>query len=265
MGLDETTVQPGYSQGLAWGYYGGFSPVTTLFGYPAPETWAERVNVCYTATKDAPITTIDPTNFATGTFVQGAANITGPPPAGYKPSINPGFQNFDVPEAPAGSQLMGYEIYRADSTSTVFNPIHHITSSADTTYQDVHPSSTMPPFHWRYFVTAEFQDSLNPAPPYLCEPPSDTITINFPAVGINELTNTISLYPNPANDVVNIVSSNDIKSIEVINYVGQTIYKNNSVNLKITKLDVASFNSGVYFVRITTTEGIKTSKITVTH
>jgi hypothetical protein len=73
------------------------------------------------------------------------------------------------------------------------------------------------------------------------------------------------LYPNPANDVVNIVSSNDIKTIEVINYVGQTIYKNNSVNLKITKLDVASFNSGVYFVKITTTEGIKTSKITVTH
>ena len=266
IGMDGTTVQPGYSQGLGFGWQGGtFTPATTLFAEAAPETFAERVNVCASSTKDAPITTIDPTNFATGTFVKGAVSSTGPLPAGYKPSINPGFQNFNAPEAPAGSQLMGYNVYRADSTSTVYNMIHHITSSADTTYQDVHPSSTKAPFHWKYFVTAEFQDSLNPAPPYLCEPPSDTITINFPAVGINELTNSISLYPNPANDVVNIVSSNDIKTIEVINYVGQTIYKNNSVNLKITKLDVASYNAGVYFVKITTTEGIKTSKITVTH
>jgi hypothetical protein len=114
-------------------------------------------------------------------------------------------------------------------------------------------------------VTAEFQDSLNPAPPMLCEPSSDTITILFPAVGINELTNTISLYPNPANDLVNVVSSNDIKTIEVLNYIGQTVYKNNDVNLKVTKLDVASFTAGVYFVKITTTAGIKATKITVTH
>ena len=86
------------------------------------------------------------------------------------------------------------------------------------------------------------------------------------AVGIKELyPGSISLYPNPANDVVNIVSTNDIRTIEVLNYIGQTVYKTNDINLKTTKLDVAAFNVGEYVVKITTINGIKTAKITVIH
>ena len=154
--------------------------------------------------------------------------------------------------------------YRADTTSNMFTAIGH-NANGDTTYTDTHSSTTQGPYSWRYYVTAVFQDSLNPGPPWLCEPSSDTITIMFPAVGINELTNTISLYPNPADDFVNIVSSNDIKTIEVLDYVGQVIYRNNAVDLKVTQLNVASFNAGVYFVKITTSNGIKTYKLTVTH
>jgi hypothetical protein len=83
---------------------------------------------------------------------------------------------------------------------------------------------------------------------------------------IKELsTGSISLYPNPANYVVIISSLNDIKTIEVLNYIGQTIYKTNDVNLKVTKLDVDGFNAGEYFVKITTMSGIETTKITVIH
>jgi hypothetical protein len=86
------------------------------------------------------------------------------------------------------------------------------------------------------------------------------------AVGIKELSpGSISLYPNPANDIVNIASTKDIRTIEVLNYIGQTIYKTNDVNLKVTKLDVGSFKAGEYFVKITTMSGIKTTKITVIH
>jgi hypothetical protein len=86
------------------------------------------------------------------------------------------------------------------------------------------------------------------------------------AVGIKELSpGSLSFYPNPANDVVNIVSANDIRTIEVLNYIGQTIYKTNDINLKVTKLDVGSFNAGEYFVKITTMSGIKTTKVTVIH
>jgi hypothetical protein len=133
-------------------------------------------------------------------------------------------------------------------------------------YSDVHPSTTEPFTTWKYFVTAVFQDSLHPEHGILCEPSSDTITITFPAVGLNDLTNgSLSLYPNPANEVVNIVSTSDIKTIEVLNYIGQTIYTNNNVNLMKAQLNTTSFKAGVYFVKVTTTSGIKTTKITVTH
>ncbi len=86
------------------------------------------------------------------------------------------------------------------------------------------------------------------------------------AVGIKELTpGSIALYPNPANDVVNIVSTDDIRTIEVLNYTGQTIYKSNNINPKITKLDVSSFRAGEYLVKITSLNGIKTTKLTVIH
>jgi hypothetical protein len=267
--VDILSTFPGYPNGLGYvNNNGTWEDAKTFYGADPLDTYMIRANVCENGAKDkdAPITTIDVLNQLGNKNVKPTADrstylgaITD-----YSNVAVGAPQSLLIPEAPTGSQLMGYNVYRADSTSNVFLLKKHITSGTDTTWQDVHPSSTKAPFHWRYYVTAVFQDSLNPGQT-LCEPSSDTITINFPAVGINELTNTISLYPNPANDVVNIVSSNDIKTIEVINYVGQTIYKNNSVNLKITKLDVASFNAGVYFVKITTTEGIKTSKITVTH
>jgi len=168
-----------------------------------------------------------------------------------------------LPNSPVGSQLLGYNIYRTpDNAASPFSKIGFVNALI---YADVHPGTTEPTTTWKYFVTAVFQDSLAPGP-VLCEPPSDTITITFPAVGINELSNgTLSLYPNPATEVVNIVSSNDIKTIEVLNYIGQTIYTNKNMDQKTAQLNVTGFRSGVYFVKVTTTSGIKTTKITVTH
>jgi len=85
-------------------------------------------------------------------------------------------------------------------------------------------------------------------------------------VGIKELsTESISVYPNPANDVVNVVLTDNIKSVELLNYLGQTVYKSTTVNMKFTKLDVSGFNSGAYFVKITTMNGFSTARITIIH
>ena len=63
---------------------------------------------------------------------------------------------------------------------------------------------------------------------------------------------------------MNIVSANDIRTIEVLNYIGQTVYKTDDVNLKVTKLDVTGFTAQ-YFVKITTMNGIKTLKFNIIH
>jgi hypothetical protein len=190
--------------------------------------------------------------------------ITGKTNTADNASFNSG-SGLIIQDSPKGSQLLGYNVYSTDDNQTT--PFHKVNLAGPVTspYTHVHPITTEPTTTWRYFVTAVFQDSLNPGP-VLCEPSSDTITITFPAVGINDLTNSsITMYPNPANEVVNIVSTNDIKTIEVLNYIGQTVYTNNNVNLKNAKLNVTSFKAGVYFVKVTTTSGIKTTKITVTH
>ena len=64
---------------------------------------------------------------------------------------------------------------------------------------------------------------------------------------------------------MNVVSANDIRTIEVLDIIGQTVYKKNDVNLKITKIDVSRFNSGEYFVKLTTMSEIITNKIAVLH
>ncbi|MCX6247510.1 MAG: T9SS type A sorting domain-containing protein [Bacteroidetes bacterium] len=169
-----------------------------------------------------------------------------------------------APLSPMGSQLMGYNIYRTDdNTTSPFNKIGGPVQSL--TYADVHPSTTEPTTTWKYYVTSVFQDSLHPGP-ILCEGLSDTITITFPAVGINDLTNSgLMIYPNPANEVVNVSSTSDIKTIEVHNFIGQMIYSNNNVNLKKVELNVSTFKTGVYFVKVTTATGTRTTKVTVTH
>jgi hypothetical protein len=262
LNLDHDTPGP---TGLGWGWAdcdGTWSYVvssTVWGGNDVMATFMEHVNVCESGAKDkdAPITTLDPSTLPishnapvqnNGTAHHAGTNIggTGTYVLGNPPPVKQ--------ETPEGSLLKGYNVYRADlPAGTNFAIIHNGT---DTTYQDNHGSTYWGP-GWKYFVTAVFQDSLNQGVT-LCEPSSDTITVHFPAVGIDELTNSISLYPNPANDLV-------IKTIEVLDYIGKVIYRNDDVNLTNTKLDVASFNSGVYFVKITTTAGVKTSKLTVTH
>ncbi|MCX6267756.1 MAG: T9SS type A sorting domain-containing protein, partial [Bacteroidetes bacterium] len=118
---------------------------------------------------------------------------------------------------------------------------------------------------YKYYVTSIYNDTV--ANSFLCESPGiDTVTVLFPAVGIAEIGNgQIMIYPNPATEVVNIKSDYTITGVEVMNFVGQTVYSNSIVDSKTTKLSVATFKVGVYFVKVSTSEGTRTVKITVTH
>jgi hypothetical protein len=83
--------------------------------------------------------------------------------------------------------------------------------------------------------------------------------------GIDQLNGgKISIYPNPATDNVFVKSDFTITNIEVLNYIGQTVYTRQNVSAKTVKVNVANLTTGVYFVKVTTVEGIKTVKITVT-
>ena len=72
----------------------------------------------------------------------------------------------------------------------------------------------------------------------------------------------IELYPNPADEVLNIRSDYNITSIEVIDAMNRVIERW-ELNTRELTLDVASYKSGTYFIIIKTDKGSLTKKFIV--
>jgi hypothetical protein len=92
----------------------------------------------------------------------------------------------------------------------------------------------------------------------------DNISIDF-TVGTSEPTEEeveFTLYPNPARDQINITTDNEIIRVDIFNQLGQVVYtqtvKNNYFNL-----NTSQYTDGIYFVRITTDEGVATKKVLI--
>lgn len=93
-----------------------------------------------------------------------------------------------------------------------------------------------------------------------CEIPST------PPTSIAKKINTFNfaIAPNPARDMVTITTDTDMSNIELINMFGQTV-KNVRVNSsKMQNVEVNGLAEGVYVVKVTTTQGIATKKLTIT-
>ena len=95
--------------------------------------------------------------------------------------------------------------------------------------------------------------------------PSNVVTVGWPAVGVNELgAGDIRIFPNPVTDIVNIQSTYTIIDIEVMSFIGQSVYTQRGVDAKATKVNVSNLQAGVYFVKVITDQGVRAVKITVT-
>ena len=68
-----------------------------------------------------------------------------------------------------------------------------------------------------------------------------------------------TLYPNPANDVLNIQTKQDLQvnSIEIYNQLGQIVL---AVTNAVNSIDVADLASGTYFVKVNTEKGSANAK-----
>src|SRR5690606_31784251 len=76
----------------------------------------------------------------------------------------------------------------------------------------------------------------------------------------NFISESFDVYPNPVSDVLNIRMKNNL-SLEKI-----TVYNNSGQIVKTAQqntVDVSNLSSGVYFVEITTNQGIATKKVIV--
>ena len=92
---------------------------------------------------------------------------------------------------------------------------------------------------------------------------SGSITAQTTNVGIEEhLLNSISLFPNPANDVVNVqctMHNVQLEGIEVIDVYGKVVRTvAGANNYSPIRINVSGLANGMYFVRVTTDEGTVT-------
>ena len=81
----------------------------------------------------------------------------------------------------------------------------------------------------------------------------DETTFQTWTEGVNELNNSVKLYPNPTSGVLNIQGEGMV-SFEVYNTVGQRVMTQ-EVNGNAAQINTESLNTGIYFLRILANDG----------
>ena len=75
-----------------------------------------------------------------------------------------------------------------------------------------------------------------------------------PATGIDELSSSFSIYPNPSNGIITIQAASSIKTINVYNMIGNLVMVKNIANNQST-LNIENLTNGVYFMELNLSNG----------
>ena len=87
-------------------------------------------------------------------------------------------------------------------------------------------------------------------------------TTSNSVLSVELLERAVRLYPNPANEVLNVACDYDIESIAVFDAVNRLV-EERKVNSKTLQLPLANYAQGTYFITITTPKGKLNKKIVV--
>ncbi len=60
----------------------------------------------------------------------------------------------------------------------------------------------------------------------------------------------VTLYPNPANDVLNLAASQAVKEISVYDETGRTVFQVSGINATRYAINTSHFSAGLYFVKM---------------
>lgn len=74
-------------------------------------------------------------------------------------------------------------------------------------------------------------------------------TFSGVTLGLEDITkddSTIKLFPNPANETLNIVSTSPISKVQLFNMLGQKVLERTNTNT----LNVSNLVSGIYIAKI---------------
>ncbi len=79
----------------------------------------------------------------------------------------------------------------------------------------------------------------------------------------SQLSNNISIYPNPSNGIVMISNTTHTDKLEVLvtNTLGQTVLIEKTKNVNQLQIDLSKLSKGIYYLKATTDEGSKLVKL----
>jgi len=112
--------------------------------------------------------------------------------------------------------------------------------------------------------TSYYYDMTNSTWYYTTSTPM--VRMNFdPSVGVNEVEDNLGLrvFPNPANEVINISLNKEVSATLTLLDVSGKVVKTQALNGISTSINTASLNSGVYFVTINDGTSVSTQKVVI--
>ena len=133
-----------------------------------------------------------------------------------------------------------YEVYRDNEKIATVNT---------TSYSDLQLENDT-----QYCYTVKSVCSLG-----ISEPSDEACITTSNNEGINDMTSSFNIYPNPVEDNLIITTDAIVDDIIIYDMYGKTQKLRNSETQKLKNtIDVSDLNSGVYFIRITTENGEST-------
>ena len=82
--------------------------------------------------------------------------------------------------------------------------------------------------------------------------------VAVPPSGIEDVLNNVLIYPNPANNIINISSSENIEKVEILDVVGRVV-KSQVVSSNLVLIETSDLKPNVYFINYTI-NGVTISK-----
>jgi len=133
-------------------------------------------------------------------------------------------------DPPSGKELTGYNIYYSLNSAG----FELLANTTETSYIIESPGAGL----HAYYLTAVYDEGESE--------PTDTLDVTL--TSDNEIhAENISLFPNPASDVVYLKSDETITSVTVFSYTGQIVIREN-INTELYKLDISQLKQGIYFL-----------------
>ncbi len=150
-------------------------------------------------------------------------------------------------------EITGYDIFRKGDGGNEF-ALLNLFPVSDTTYLDTLQQSGQ----YRYFIRTRFSECENPSN-------SDTILIDVITSESNLEKSLIRIFPNPADQILNIQSSKRIEMFELFGIDGTLRAKWEAGEPPLYSLNLRHVPSGLYMLRVGLAQQTYTFKLCVSH